>query len=70
MPLFVTMLALKRLGSATQRQLAAVTGRHRGTILRDLRQLKVEEDKSRNERNQPVKVYSLAAVKSDTRPTS
>lgn len=63
MTLFVTIAALRRLHSATQRQLAAVTGKDQSTISRNLRQIKVAESLKRNEHNQPVKVYELAARK-------
>lgn len=63
MPLLATMLTLKRLGTATQRQLAAVTGKNQSTISRDLRQLTVSEKVARNDQNQPVKIYELALPK-------
>lgn len=67
MPLLVTLLALKRLRSATQKQLAEVTGKNQSTVSRDLAQLTVAEGVKRNERNQPVKTYCLALPKHKAR---
>lgn len=60
MPLFVTLLALKRLGSATQKQIAEVTGQPQQTVSWHLKQLTVAEKTGRNVQNQPVKVYQLS----------
>lgn len=63
MPLLITMLALRTLGKATQRQLAAVTGKNQSTVSRDLAELKTQQERARNDRNQPVRIYTLATPK-------
>lgn len=67
MPILITLLALKRLRSATQKQIVEVTGQPQQTVSWHLKQLTVAEKTGRNCHNQPVKVYELALPKHKAR---